>query len=42
MNWIIVLLLNNRFKFDKLMKDLLRIWNVDIKKEILVEFLIFD
>lgn len=37
MNWIIVLLLNNRFKFDKLMKDLLRIWNVDIKKEILVE-----
>lgn len=38
MNWIIVLLLNNRFKFDKLMKDLLRIWNVDIKKEILVEF----
>lgn len=38
MNWIIVLLLNNRFKFDKLMEDLLRIWNVDIKKEILVEF----
>lgn len=37
MNWIIVLLLNNRFKFDKLMKDLLRIWNVDIKKDILVE-----
>lgn len=42
MNWIIVLLLNNRFKFDKLMKDLLWIWNVDIKKDILVEFLIFD
>lgn len=42
MNWIIVLLLNKRFKFDKLMEDLLRIWNVDIKKEILVEFLIFD
>lgn len=37
MNWIIVLLSNNRSKFDKLMKDLSRIWNADTKKEILVE-----
>lgn len=36
MNWIIVLLSNNRSKFDKLMKDLSRIWNADTKKEILV------
>lgn len=35
MNWIIVLLSNNRSKFDKLMKDLSRIWNADTKKEIL-------
>lgn len=37
MNWIIVLLSNNRSKFDKLMKDLSRIWNADTKKDILVE-----
>lgn len=37
MNWIIVLLSNNRSKFDKLMEDLSRIWNADTKKEILVE-----
>lgn len=36
MNWIIVLLSNNRSKFDKLMEDLSRIWNADTKKEILV------
>lgn len=37
MNWIIVLLSNNRSKFDKLMKDLSRIWNADTEKDILVE-----
>lgn len=42
MNWIIVLLSNNRSKFDKLMKDLSRIWNADTKKEILVELSISD
>lgn len=42
MNWIIVLLSNNRSKFDKLMKDLSRIWNADTKKDILVELSISD
>lgn len=42
MNWIIVLLSNNRSKFDKLMEDLSRIWNADTKKEILVELSISD
>lgn len=42
MNWIIVLLSNNRSKFDKLMKDLSRIWNADTKKEILAELSISD
>lgn len=41
-NWIIVLLSNNRSKFDKLMEDLSRIWNADTKKEILVELSISD
>lgn len=42
MNWIIVLLSNNRSKFDKLMEDLSRIWNADTKKEILAELSISD
>lgn len=37
MNLIIVLLSNNRSKFDKLTEDLSRIWNDDTKKDILVE-----
>lgn len=42
MNWIKVSLSYNRSKFDKLMKDLSRIWNADTKKEILVELSISD